>query len=192
LQAIANYHVPTISEYPIPGDCIEALNTTLLNFVSANCQACMEYYLSSDACKFCYAQSATMAVAAAASALTITNSPCTSAEMAVISTDPCWTTASSLGDCPVSVSSVRETCLSCARKAFMDRAGDCTTLCDKAAEDDPDKVSYALCNACSQAQHLASATYCLTVSSTETSSSFGGPIISPLLMVVTIVFGLSL
>ena len=136
------------------------------------CEACTNESLSTEACKLCYAKSASYAVAYWAYRLQITNSTCTSMEFIGIVYEDCWSTATSLSECPVSVSNVEydvsETCASCARQAFVDHADDCKTPCSK---DMNDEANVAFCKSCSQAQYLAAATYCLTVSSDTTSTS---------------------
>jgi len=203
LQTIANYDVSSISSYPISGTCIETLTSTL-KAATLGCVTCTSDDLSSDACKFCYAKSATLVVSIQAVPLMITNATCTSAEMALVASEPCWNTATSFSVCPVSSTStsselsVSETCASCAREAFANHADDCKINCGG----DMDVVANKdLCEHCSQAQYLSAASYCLTVGSSTTTSapttqassafaSVGGLMMSSLLMAVLIVSGL--
>ena len=191
LQTIANYDVSALT-YPLSGSCIESMITTLEIGTSVHCGPCDQDNLSGDACEFCYARSAIAAVSGEALPLMITDSSCTSVEMTLIVTQPCWITGSSLSSCPVSVSnsntqlSVSETCVSCAKRAFDNHTKDCETPCGKDMTD-PDNI--ALCQSCTQAQYLSAATYCLTTKTSSAFASFGGLMISSLLMVVMIVFG---
>ena len=174
LKTIAELQVSDVTSYPIAGDCISNLNSTMAWISGAICEACTNESLSTEACKLCYARSASYAVGfwAYPNSLQITNSTCTSMEFIGIYLENCWSTATSLSECPVSVSnveySVSETCASCAQKAFVDHADDCKTPCSKDMNDGANK---AFCKSCSQAQYLVSATYCLTVSSDTTSTT---------------------
>ena len=205
LKTIADIDVSEVSSYPISGDCIASLTATMRLKTDSFCAECTEFNPSDDACKLCFASGAFYALSVPASDLKITDSVCTSSEMLMIMTQPCWSSARWLGSCPEPVTSdsleasVSETCSSCVQKAFADHANDCKTPCDKAAKDSTDTESYNLCVSCSEAQYLSAATYCLTVSSgsstttAPTSSAFasvGGVMMASLLLVGMIVSGL--
>ena len=174
-ETIAKLAVSSVTSYPIPGDCITQLNADMEFYADSNCQYCTAADLSSTSCKLCYAHSASLAVATQATSLLITESTCTSMEMAVLSTESCWKTEFSMYTCPISVDdkypqlSVSEACVSCARKAFFtDHANDCKTSC---AKDMTIAANKNMCKLCSQAQYLSAATYCLTLGTTRSAAT---------------------
>ena len=63
LKTIAELQVSDVTSYPIAGDCISNLNSTMDNDLPWSCRACTKDNLSTDACKLCYASAASYAVA---------------------------------------------------------------------------------------------------------------------------------
>lgn len=200
LSTIAAIDLSKVSSYPIPGDCIESLIETMTLKTDSLCTTCTQFNPSSEACKLCYASSAFFALSVPADDLKITDSLCSSSEMLVIMTQPCWSSARWLSSCPVTSDSVQSSlstaCVSCVQEAFTDRELDCKTPCDEAAQDVTDKVNYDLCKSCSEAQYLSAATYCLTVSATTSeptvngSPAFAGVMMSSLLIFAMTVLGI--
>ena len=79
-KTIAELQVSDITSYPTAGDCIIIVNSTMAWASGMNCEACTNDSLSTDACKLCYAKSASYAISYEAYSLEITNSTCTSTE----------------------------------------------------------------------------------------------------------------
>lgn len=183
LQNVANLNVSAVASFPIAGDCMTALNGTMQVGISS-CTSCTAYNLTSDGCRFCYSLGAISAVAREAGLLLISNSSCTSADMVKIANDSCLATPGSLSSCS-SISGLSAGCIPCATESIKNHAGDCTSACLNVNEN-----NHTRCYECSQAQYLSAATYCLTVTTSSAFASFGGLMISSLLMVVMIVFGL--